>query len=51
MVIGKADFKEVIRALADAQEKLNREIDPSVYTEAEFLKEMARLLASRPTGG
>lgn len=40
MVIGKAGFKEVVRALADAQVKLNREINPSVYTEAEFRKKL-----------
>lgn len=40
MVIGKAGFKEIVKALADAQEKLNREINPSVYTEAEFRKKL-----------
>jgi hypothetical protein len=37
---GKYGFKEVVVALADAQEKLSRETNPSVYTEAEFRKKI-----------
>lgn len=40
LVIGVAGFKEVVKALAEAQGKLSREINPSVYTEAEFRKKL-----------
>jgi len=36
MVVGEVGFKNVIKALSDAQDKLSREINPSVYTESEF---------------
>lgn len=40
MVIGDAGFKEVVKALSDAQGKLAREINPSVYTESEFKRKL-----------
>lgn len=36
MIIGEADFGKVVSILNDAQKKLRREINPSVYTLAEF---------------
>jgi len=36
MVVGKAGFGEVVAALQPAQEKLGREINSTVYSEAEF---------------
>jgi len=36
MVIGKLGFREVVAALADAQNTLAREINPTVYSPAEF---------------
>lgn len=40
LVIGKAGFKEVVKVLAEAEGRLAREINPSVYTEAEFRKKV-----------
>ena len=36
MVVGKVGFGEVVAALQPAQEKLGREINPTVYSKAEF---------------
>lgn len=36
MVVGDASFGEVVSALSGAQDQLNREINPSVFTLAEF---------------
>ena len=40
LVISEAGFKEVVKALAEAQARLSREINPSVYTESEFQKKL-----------
>jgi predicted nucleotidyltransferase len=37
LVVGKASFAEVVRALYSAQETLQREINPVVYSPEEFL--------------
>ncbi|WP_035384432.1 nucleotidyltransferase domain-containing protein [Ferriphaselus sp. R-1] len=36
LIVGEASFAEVVRALYSAQEKLQREINPVVYSPAEF---------------
>jgi hypothetical protein len=36
MVVGDASFGEVVSALETAQETLGREINPTVYSAAEF---------------
>src|SRR5579863_7888832 len=36
MIVGNADFDEVVSRLRDAQQKLRREINPSVYAPGEF---------------
>jgi len=36
MVVGRARFADVVDRIADAQKTLNREINPTVYTPAEF---------------
>ena len=36
LVVGKVSFAKVVRALYSAQEKLQREINPVVYSSAEF---------------
>lgn len=36
MVIGEADFGEVVKALNPSQSQLGREVNPSVFTPAEF---------------
>lgn len=41
MVIGEVSFTEVVEALAPAQEKLRREINPTVYPPEEFGKKLA----------
>jgi len=41
MVVGKATFAEVVAALQTAQQTLGREINPSVYPEAEFKAKLA----------
>ena len=41
MVIGKCTFGEVVETLMPGQERLNREINPSVYPVAEFKKKIA----------
>jgi predicted nucleotidyltransferase len=41
MVIGEAGFGEVVNALADAQDTLAREINPTVYSAAEFRDKVA----------
>jgi len=38
MVVGRASFEEVVGALHDSQERLRREINPTVYSLAEFRK-------------
>jgi predicted nucleotidyltransferase len=41
LVVGAATFAEVVAALQPAQEKLGREVNPSVYPRAEFRKKLA----------
>jgi predicted nucleotidyltransferase len=41
MVIGKASFGEVVQALRPAEEKLAREVNPTVYPAAEFRAKLA----------
>jgi len=41
MVIGEVSFTEVVEALTPAQEKLRREINPTVYPPDEFGKKLA----------
>ena len=41
LVVGDVTFGEVVSALQGAQEKLGREINPSVYPRAEFWKKLA----------
>ncbi|MBA7607853.1 hypothetical protein ES703_15022 [subsurface metagenome] len=41
MVIGEVSFTEVVEALTPAQEKLRREINPTVYPPDEFCKKLA----------
>ena len=36
MVIGKVSFGEVVSALQTAQKTINREVNPSVYSEREY---------------
>jgi len=38
MVIGSASLASVLKALRPAVEKLRREVNPTVYTEAEFAR-------------
>ena len=38
MVVGSASFEEVVGALHSSQEQLRREINPNVYSSAEFKK-------------
>ncbi|MBI5613103.1 MAG: nucleotidyltransferase domain-containing protein [Gammaproteobacteria bacterium] len=38
MVVGSASFEEVVRALHASQDELRREINPNVYSTAEFKK-------------
>ena len=40
MVIGDAGFGEVVSALADAQDALAREVNPSVYSSQEFSRKI-----------
>ena len=40
MVIGDVAFEEVVAALAPAQEKLRREVNPTVYGAAEFKRRL-----------
>ena len=42
MVIGKITFGEVVSALQPAHEKLGREVNPTVYPEAEFRMKVAK---------
>jgi predicted nucleotidyltransferase len=41
MVIGNASFAEVSQALAPAQERLGREVNPTVYTPTELKEKLA----------
>lgn len=45
MVIGRATFAAVVRALSPVQDKLGREVNPSVFPRAEFV---TRLRANDP---
>jgi predicted nucleotidyltransferase len=36
MIVGKVEFGTVVEMLADAQKTLNREINPTVYSDSEF---------------
>jgi uncharacterized protein len=40
MIIGQISFKEAVAALQPAQEKLGREVNPSVYSPEEFEKKV-----------
>jgi predicted nucleotidyltransferase len=40
MIVGDVDFGDAVVALSDAQQKLRREINPTVLTEAEFGKKL-----------
>ena len=40
LVIGKVSFLEIVEAVGTAQEKLQREINPSVYSSEEFRKKL-----------
>lgn len=41
LVVGDVAFGEVVAALADAQQELSREVNPTVYSSAEFVAKMA----------
>ena len=41
IVVGKVGFGEVVAALQPAQEKLGREVNPTVYAKAEFRAKLA----------
>ncbi len=41
MIIGDANFTEIVHALADARETLRREINPNLYPLREFRKKVA----------
>ncbi|MBI4311006.1 MAG: nucleotidyltransferase domain-containing protein [Chloroflexi bacterium] len=41
MVIGAASFAEVSKALRSVEERLGREVNPAVYTTAEFRRKLA----------
>ena len=41
MVVGEASFRDVVAALAPAQESLRREVNPNVYPALEFRKKLA----------
>ena len=41
MIIGQITFKEAVAALRPVQEKLGREVNPSVYSPQEFEKKLA----------
>jgi len=40
-VVGQVGFSEVVNSLADAQEKLGREVNPTVYSPEEFQSKVA----------
>jgi predicted nucleotidyltransferase len=42
MVIGSAGFGEIVSSLQGAQKMLGREINPTVYTKAEFQEKLRR---------
>jgi predicted nucleotidyltransferase len=42
LVVGEADFADVVVVLGAAQEKLGREVNPSVYPPAEFRHKLAQ---------
>jgi uncharacterized protein len=42
LVIGDASFGDVVEALAEAQAQLGRDVNPTVYDEAEFGKRLAK---------
>jgi predicted nucleotidyltransferase len=42
LVVGEADFADIVVALGEAQEVLNREVNPSVYPAAEFCRKLAQ---------
>jgi predicted nucleotidyltransferase len=42
VVIGDVSFRDVVRALGPAQKKVGREINPTVYPEAEFSKKVRK---------
>jgi predicted nucleotidyltransferase len=41
LVVGEATFGEVVAALSPAQEKLGREVNPTVYPPTEFRRKLA----------
>ena len=40
MIVGNVEFGDVVKELADAQKRLNREINPTVYSAHEFQKRL-----------
>ena len=36
MIVGRVEFGDVVESLGDVQKKLNREINPTVYSVREF---------------
>ena len=42
LIVGEVDFATIVGALAQAQERLGRDVNPSVYPPAEFRDKLAR---------
>ncbi len=42
LVVGEVSFAEIVSALGSAQEKLDREVNPSVYPPREFCRKLAQ---------
>src|SRR5205807_9201083 len=42
LVVGEVTFAELVRALGAAQERLGREVNPSVYPPNEFCRKLAQ---------
>lgn len=42
MIVGRANFGDVVSALQNAQDRLGREVNPSVYSEDDFANKLAR---------
>ena len=42
LVVGEISFGELVSALASAQEKLGREVNPSLYPSSEFARKLAQ---------
>jgi predicted nucleotidyltransferase len=41
LIVGEVGFREVVAALAEAQLQLGREVNPTVYTSAEFQSKLS----------